>query len=360
MNNASTDTQSAITDVIAEQLLHDLVATVSFSHHESAAVALLVNWMQTQGYDQAYIDEAGNAIGIIGEGENDIVLLGHIDTFPGSPPVRRDGRLLYGRGSVDAKGPLCTFAVAALRANLPTNTRMVVIGAVEEEAATSKGARYAATQFQPKACFIGEPSNWDRITLGYKGRLLLEWEWSGAMAHSAGPTLSPAEQAIVYWNTVLMYTTEYNTDRTSLFAQLDPSLRDINTRVDGAYGHAHMTIGFRLPPGITPDEIINALPPTDGATIRAYGQEIAFAAERDTTISRTLRGAIRANEGQPRFLYKTGTADMNVVGPIWNCPIVAYGPGDSNLDHTPDEHIDLDEYLRAISVLSLALERINF
>jgi len=27
------------------------------------------------------------------------------------------------------------------------------------------------------------------------------------------------------------------------------------------------------------------------------------------------------------------------------------GPGDSNLDHTPEEHIDLDEYQKAIAVL---------
>ena len=49
---------------------------------------------------------------------------------------------------------------------------------------------------------------------------------------------------------------------------------------------------------------------------------------------------------------------MNIVGPHWNCPILAYGPGDSSLDHTPDEHIDLDEYLRAIDVLTAVLERL--
>jgi LysW-gamma-L-lysine carboxypeptidase len=33
-----------------------------------------------------------------------------------------------------------------------------------------------------------------------------------------------------------------------------------------------------------------------------------------------------------------------------------YGPGDSNLDHTPDEHISLEEYIRAVSVLKEALK----
>ncbi|HSB81098.1 MAG TPA: acetyl-lysine deacetylase, partial [Candidatus Methylomirabilis sp.] len=50
-----------------------------------------------------------------------------------------------------------------------------------------------------------------------------------------------------------------------------------------------------------------------------------------------------------------GTSDMNVVGPAWNCPILAYGPGDSSQDHTPHEHLDLAEYHRAISVLTRVL-----
>jgi LysW-gamma-L-lysine carboxypeptidase len=35
---------------------------------------------------------------------------------------------------------------------------------------------------------------------------------------------------------------------------------------------------------------------------------------------------------------------------------VAYGPGDASLDHTPHEHIDLDEYHRAIAVLTHVLQ----
>ncbi len=58
---------------------------------------------------------------------------------------------------------------------------------------------------------------------------------------------------------------------------------------------------------------------------------------------------------RPGFVVKTGTSDMNVVGPAWQCPILAYGPGDSNLDHTPNEHIHLDEYWQAVQVLELAL-----
>jgi LysW-gamma-L-lysine carboxypeptidase len=35
--------------------------------------------------------------------------------------------------------------------------------------------------------------------------------------------------------------------------------------------------------------------------------------------------------------------------------MAAYGPGDSSLDHTPEEHISLAEYGKAIESLAAAL-----
>ena len=35
--------------------------------------------------------------------------------------------------------------------------------------------------------------------------------------------------------------------------------------------------------------------------------------------------------------------------------MLVYGPGDSSLDHTPDEHISLEEYLKSVLVLRAAL-----
>ena len=49
---------------------------------------------------------------------------------------------------------------------------------------------------------------------------------------------------------------------------------------------------------------------------------------------------------------------MNIVAPQWGCPAIVYGPGDSSLDHTPDEHLELAEYARAVEVLAAALEKL--
>ncbi|HKP30641.1 MAG TPA: M20/M25/M40 family metallo-hydrolase, partial [Gemmatimonadales bacterium] len=80
-------------------------------------------------------------------------------------------------------------------------------------------------------------------------------------------------------------------------------------------------------------------------------------ASKETPLVAAFLRAIRAEGGQPRFVTKTGTADLNVVGPVWpTVPMAVYGPGDSALDHTPDEHVEIAEYERAIRVLVGMLE----
>ena len=86
------------------------------------------------------------------------------------------------------------------------------------------------------------------------------------------------------------------------------------------------------------------------------GQEPAYRGGKRNPLVRSFLVSLRAEGAKPRFKVKTGTSDMNVVGPGWACPILAYGPGDSKLDHTPNEHIDLAEYCRAVAVLQGAIE----
>jgi LysW-gamma-L-lysine carboxypeptidase len=85
------------------------------------------------------------------------------------------------------------------------------------------------------------------------------------------------------------------------------------------------------------------------------GLDPAVRCPKNTPVVRALLRAIRDRGGEPTFKLKTGTSDMNVVCPAWGVAGVAYGPGDSHLDHTPREHVVVDEYLKAIDVLEQSL-----
>ncbi len=365
--------RAAPDDAFAVELITRMVEIPSLSGEEQGVAGYLASRMLALGMD-AEVDEAGNAVGILpftevsGQPLVDLVMLGHMDTVPGEITVRREGDLLHGRGSVDAKGPLATFTVAAARAKLPAGVRLIVVGATEEEAASSKGARFAATQYKPAACIIGEPSHWDGVTLGYKGRLLVEYSVEVPCHHSAGPEASAADLATAWWERVKGYVAELNMGRRSPFEVVQATLREISTESDGLHDRCRASVGFRLPLGVDPHEVERVCRGFSDAVVgvRAEGgrvqpefsgHEWAWASERSNVLARALTTAIRASGCTPHVKVKTGTSDMNVLGPLWRCPMVAYGPGDSRLDHTPHEHLSISEYLRSIQVLTAAIER---
>ncbi len=339
--------------------LEELLAIPSSSGKEDGVAEYLVGQMATLGF-RAHRDKVGNVVGMLGDPEarREIVLLGHIDTVPGLIPVRRRGNRLYGRGAVDAKGPLAAFVLAAARvAPLLNGTRLVVIGAVEEEI-HGRGAHYLARIMQPPDCvIIGEPSDWEGITLGYKGRLCVDYRLVQPGGHSAGERPGPAEKAVTFWNQLMTYSEELNHGRSGHFNTLDPALRECRTFSDGLDDGVDMNIVLRLPPGADASDLKRKMQAwCNGANLSFPGSDPPFRAEKNTPPVRALLRAIRAEGGRPRFKLKTGTSDMNTVGPAWGCPIVAYGPGDSSLDHTPDEHIEIEEFRRGINVLARALE----
>ena len=337
------------------ELLRDLVSIYSPSTQEQAASTFLVEAMRARGYDDAFVDAAGNAVGIWGKGSREIVLLGHIDTVPGFLPVRQDGDILYGRGSVDAKGPLACFTAAVSRLPKDANCRCVVIGAVEEEAASSKGARYVIDQYQPEYCIIGEPSQWQCITLGYKGRLLIDYTLRSDMSHSAGQLPSAPEVAVDFWHNLLRRATVYNQER-PVFDMLDVSLRAINSSSDGIQEVVTQRIGLRLPLGYDVEMLTAQLREEAGpAELQFFGYEVPHRSDKHNPLVKAFLKGIREAGGLPKFKVKTGTSDMNVVAPHWRCPIVAYGPGDSSFDHTPHEQTSLQEYCRAIDILHRTL-----
>jgi LysW-gamma-L-lysine carboxypeptidase len=268
---------------------------------------------------------------------------------------------------------------------------------VEEEAASSKGARFIRDRFNgiheplPTACIIGEPSHWTRVTLGYKGRLLVELEASQPMAHTAGPDAGVAVVAVDFWNWLNDYAVRFNSGRDKAFEQFQPSLRRLTTFTDEAmHDHVVASSGIRLPldfdvnrfaaelcswagerggqaEGATRPSPISITPehpgevtipgPLTAITLRFSSYEPAWRSERSNPLARSFLQGLRqvAPAEKLGFVLKTGTSDMNVVGPAWRCPIVAYGPGDSSLDHTPQEHVLLVDYWRAVLVLEATL-----
>ena len=330
------------------------------TYSEGEAVSYLTEQMEKAGF-QAEIDPIGSAIGRIGSGERHVLLLGHIDTAPGKLPVRKQGDLLFGRGAVDAKGPLAAFVAAAAQvAN--RNMRITVVGAVHEEG-NSAGATHLRDHCpEPDALIIGEPSGWDQVTLGYKGSVTYTLTAESDVAHPASKKTSVCEIAITAWDKIVAWTNDFNKGRSMTFEQLTPTLRTMQSDSDGIRERAQLQVTLRLPEGLSVPEMYSRIRHLIGKDIEIESLAAAvpaYRAPKNTRLVRAALAAIRTEGGKPRFLVKTGTSDMNIVAPAWGCPTIAYGPGDSNLDHTPEEHVSLSEFRRSIVVIRNILERLG-
>jgi len=343
---AAADREEAL-DAPGRRLLYDLVSTPSPSGEEGPAADRLASFLRSHGRE-VWIDGAGN---VRAPADDGVLLTSHIDTVPGEVPVEitdgADGPELWGRGSVDATGPLAAMAAAAVE------TGVSFVGVTGEEVDSRGAWRLIEDRAEPDAVINGEPSGWDGLALGYRGILTGRYVAASESGHSSRPEPNAIEDAIGWWSRV-----------ESAFAadEWTPVFERVTTKpvgfeggpsADGLAVEATMDVQFRVPPSLTVDDVRErAEAELAGGSVHWNRPSPPVMASPRTPVARAFRRAIRAAGGEPRMLRKTGTSDMNVYATAWDCPMATYGPGDSDLDHAPDEHLPLADFDRAVTVLT--------
>lgn len=333
-----------------------MVEQYSPSHHEQAFSRALAERLEQRGW-RAHVDEVGNTVASLGDGDTCVALLGHIDTVPGEVPVRLEGSRLFGRGAVDAKGALAAFveAVELLEDAERAGKRFLLLGCVEEEVAITRGALHVRERYRPDFVVNGEPSGAHAVTVGYKGLVRLELEHRASRRHTASRDYrASAEHVIEAWNVLRRRCDGWNEGRT-LFEQDLPSLTDFHTGVEDAEEWARAHVSIRTGPSSETDALLASLGGVPGVSVRTVSRKDAVNAGGNDALTRAFKQALRERGVRPTLRLKTGTSDWNTVASAWAVPTVAYGPGDSSLDHTPHEHIDLAEYEEGVSVLARVL-----
>jgi len=341
-------------DAEARELLEELVRTESPTPEEGEVAAALVSYFEAHGRE-AFVDEIGN---VRAPADDSALYTSHMDTVPGDIPVRIEGTgadaVLWGRGSVDAKGPLAALAVAAAR------TGVSFAGVVGEEV-DSRGARHLVeTREAPEAVVNGEPSGWDGIALGYRGILSGTYLCTSESGHTSRPENNAIQDAISWYAAVedRFESDEYE----PVFERVTPKPVRIDGGVseDGLAVEATLDVHLRVPPRYSTEEVRElADAELDRGTVNWTDAVEPTMQSPRTPVARAFRAAIRGQGGDPRLLRKTGTADMNIYAGAWDCPMATYGPGDSALDHAPDERLELRELDRAVAVLETVAEELT-
>ena len=336
-------------------LLEALVRIPSVTGGEAEAVRFLQAQARADGLLVSE-DAAGNFIADAGHGPRLLLFVGHVDTVPGHIPIRVEQDELWGRGSVDAKGPLAAAYCMARRLKDSPDVTVRVVGAVDEEG-DSRGAKALDPSMRPDWIVVGEPSGVHGVTLAYKGILRGTFRLERAKGHGAHPGPTAGEEAIAFWDAVR--TTLRLEDR---FDALQGHLLGLNTSGDGLTDRVEASFHVRLPPGTDPDRLeaqLRELGAEHDVDVKGTERMRPAESSKRSPVAAAFLQAIREVGGEPRFLRKTGTADFNLLAERHpGVPMVAYGPGDASLDHTPEERIRLADFDQAVDVLTAVARRL--
>ena len=283
-----------------------------------------------------------------------VVLAGHLDTVPiaDNVPSRRDGDLLYGCGTSDMKSGDAVFLHLAATIAEPRHDVTLVLYELEEVEAVRNGLgrleREHRDWLAADLALLGEPTN-SGVEAGCQGTLRVEITTHGRRAHSARSWLG--RNAVHGAGAVL--------DRLNAY-----TARDVD--IDGCVyreGLQAVKIAGGVAGNVVPDECVITVnfrfaPDRDAAAAEKHVREVfdGFAVVLTDLSPGALPGLtapaarefIAATGATPSAKY--GWTDVSRFAAL-GIPAVNYGPGDPNLAHTREEHVDTRQITEATAVL---------
>jgi len=359
-----------------ERLLLKLLEIYSPSGKEGAISRFLADEMTRLGFD-VKVDDIGNVEGRYGRGEPKILLCGHMDTIEGPIEVRKRGKVIFGRGAVDAKSPLAALICGAKRYAEDGGKGSVTVLAVVDEEGKSKGMKHFLSRSKERYDYaiFGEPSGAYAVTIGYKGRLLFKATCRTSPGHASAPQLF--ENAVY----VAMRLIERLRAMELGWAGVGTKeLFEIPTLcVTGIRGGAEdntvpsnceVTVDVRVPPSMSIAEmkkkVLSAVNDFRSRESRAevkitfIDENPPYQEDPNSKLVRAFVESMRESKGREcRLSRKTGTCDVNDFARRFRIPAVVYGPGNSKLDHTPIENVSIQEYLDSIDIVTAVLKKIT-
>jgi len=374
-----------------------------------ACAHFLGGFLKRRGFEIEYIAADGrpehtaryprvNVVGSRRGGAGPVVHLnGHIDVVPAGDGWTvdpfggevRDGKI-YGRGVCDMKAGIAAavFAAEAIaRAGVALPGTIEISGTVDEESGGFAGVAHLAERGRIATgrtdyVIIPEPLNVDRICIGHRGVYWFEVTARGRIGHGSMPFLGVS--AIDGMGRLLQ----------SVRDELMPALASRRTGVPVVPpGARHATINVNSIEGGQPIDGIQTPCVADlcravfdrrflieegfDATRREIAQLVERVAAgaagvrfdvRDLMIVHPVRtpddspviGALehsiqRVLGRRAELIASPGTYDHKHVARIAGVPhCVAYGPGELELAHQPDEYCRIDDIVNATKVLALA------
>ena len=349
--------------------------------------ALLGRW----GYNVAPLapdakPEARSVVAVLGSGSPRVMYHAHIDTVPigaeeathwsSDPhtPTLREGRL-YGKGSVDDKGPLAAMLAVAQRLaqhtgggnGLVNRGTFVLVAAAEEETGGQLGTRWLAEAGHlPLVDFVvvGEQTA-NRVATAHKGVLRATVRTTGRSVHATNP--DRGVNAIYAMAPVLLALQDYHRRlKARVHPLVGPPTCNVGTIQGGATANAvadacQVRLDRRLIPREDPIQV--------QAELRGVVESVRLPRGASAEVGEFLVSDWFETDTHNPFTQRFLEVARNVLGgnagPVGYAPgsdakhltriaqqgMVVFGPGSYEVAHAADEYVDLAELAQTEEIL---------
>jgi acetylornithine deacetylase len=338
---------------VTRQLLRELVAIPSVTGDEAAVCAFLADWLRRRGLD-VRVDDRNLEARVRGRAPGPTLLWSsHLDVVPpgegwtGDPFVPREanGRLI-GRGANDAKASVAAFASAlvALAAEPLPRGDVVFAATCEEERGRDGLERFLPSLGPIDAALVGEPTGL-QPAVAQNGLLVLELTTRGRAGHAARPRLAVNAIELAARDVLALHALEWLPE--------DPFVGPMTlavTQIEA--GHAHnlipgvckLVVDIRTIPEIPPEVVVDRVR-------AAVGAEVHVRSERLGPVKTPEGAAILAAvlDVLPDAV-PFGSPTLSDWAHLHGIPAVKIGPGRSEVSHTVDEWVELDQVDQAATV----------
>lgn len=347
--------------------------------------------MRLLGFDEVRFDKMGNILGRIGSGPKVIVYDSHIDTVgigdratwewdPFEGKVEEG--LLYARGACDEKGstPGMVYGLALARdLGLLEGLTAYYFGNMEEwcDGIAPNAFVEADPKVRPDFVVIGEPTKM-QVYRGHKGRLELRIIAEGKSAHAASHHLG--DNAVYKMANIITAVRELDrrlrtdpflgkatiavTDVSARTASLNAVPDQFTIYLDRRiiFGETKEATAAQIR-GLIPDylqdeirveELYYDTPSYTGFVFPVDKYYPAWALNENHPLVDAGQRALQALWGETP---PTGKWNFSTNGTYWagkaEIPSIGFGPGDEEFAHMIDEHIRLDDVVRAAEFYAL-------
>jgi len=388
MRETFQDIVRQLSPAIIIELCSKFVGIPSISGREEKIAYFLSDLLKMLGYDEVFMDEMGNVIGrqtfslggkrLLFEAQMD-----HVDTrdsiewsFYPYGGVISNG-CIYGRGAVDAKASLAAMIIAGSELKKCSDSlrgELVVACVVNQEVAEGVASSKVYEFFKPDGVVIGEASNLN-IKRGQRGRAELIIKAQGKSAHTSFPLsgVNAAEKMIFLITFIKQH---FLPPRHYLLG-------------DGILVLTDLATSPSLGTSVLPDRCVATFDrrllvgETEGKVIEEISRLISLARDIDPDVQADVTIAedyvecftgkrLKVKHFAPGWFFEEGEelvkraviglcsigmepslsesgfgTNGSYYGGIKGIPTISFGPSKEDLAHTKDEHVNINQLIKA-------------